>query len=277
MSGTLYVVATPIGNLEDITLRALRILREVDCVACEDTRTTGKLLARYDLQKKLMSYHEHNEERRTPEFLALLEEGKSIALVTDAGTPTISDPGYRLIREASLRGIAVVPIPGPSAIVAALSVSGLSTRRFAFLGFPERSENRKKELLESIRPYPETLVFFESPKRVLSTLRAMLNILGDRNAALCRELTKIHEETIRGRLSELISQLEQREEIRGEVTIVIEGYSGGNRCSKEDICEMLTAFMKQGKTLKDAVSEVGSKTGLSRREVYKLALGIWGK
>lgn len=277
MSGILYIVATPIGNLEDITLRALRILSEVDCIACEDTRTTAKLLAHYQVQKKLISYHEHNEDRRTQELLALLREGKSIALVTDAGTPTISDPGYRLVHEASLQGIVVVPIPGASALVAALSVSGLPTRRFAFLGFPERSEKGKKELFESLRLYPETLVFYESPKRVLSTLRAMLAVLGDRRAALCRELTKMHEETIRGRLSELISQIEYRDEVKGEVTIVVEGYIKEKRSSQDNLCEMLSALMEQGKTLKDAVSEVTSKTGVSRRDIYKLALRIWGK
>lgn len=220
--GVLYVVGTPIGNLEDITLRALRILKEVGTVAAEDTRHTQKLLARYDLHTPLTSYHDFNKETKAAVLLARLQEGSSIALVCDAGTPTISDPGYFLINRCIEAGVAVVPIPGPSAILGALSASGLPTDRFHFEGFLPKPSGRLGKRLAALRDLRETIVLFESPHRILKTLKAIHEAWGDRPAILARELTKLHEEFVRGRLSQLIAELE-RQPRRGEVTLLIAG------------------------------------------------------
>ena len=203
MKGKLYIVSTPIGNLEDITLRAIRILNEVDLIACEDTRVTKKLLSHYRIQKPLTTYHEHNEREKAVELLSLLEAGKNIAVVSDAGTPGISDPGYRLVSLASQKGIDVISIPGPSAAIAALSVSGLPTSSFIFFGFLPKSTKKRRELLESIKESTQTLVFYESPNRVIETLKNMFEILGDRQVSVSRELTKMFEETLRGKISSI--------------------------------------------------------------------------
>ncbi len=276
MPGKLYIVGTPIGNLEDITLRALRILKESDVIACEDTRTTKKLLSRYGIEKPLISYHEHNETTRAEEIAALLAEGKNVALVTDAGTPGISDPGYRAVRLASERGIEVLPIPGPSAAVAALSVSGLPTSGFVFLGFPPRTQKAIGEFLTRVKDYPETLVFYESPNRVGKTLRAMLDTLGDRNVSLGREITKLYEETLRGSISEVIKRLEAKGAVKGEITLVVEG--AGREAGKPDaetVDSLLEAYKLEGLSLKDAVRKASEETGASKSSTYKRALEIW--
>ena len=278
MPGKLYIVGTPIGNLEDITLRALRILKEADVIACEDTRTTPKLLSRYGIDKPLLSYHEHNETARAEEIAALLAEGKSVALVTDAGTPCISDPGYRAARLASGRGFDVLPVPGPSAAVAALSVSGLPTSGFVFLGFPPRTKKALTELLSRVKDYPETLVFYESPNRVLKTLAVMLDTLGDRNISLGREITKLYEETMRGKVSEVLKRLEEKGGVKGEVTLVIEG--AGKKSSTPDaetVDGLLEVYMEEGLSLKDAVKKASEETGASKSSTYKRALKIWSK
>jgi len=221
-TGTLYVVATPIGNLEDVSLRALRVLREVDLVAAEDTRHVRKLLDHYGIRKRVVSYHEHNERTRTPQLLAALRSGRSVALVSDAGTPALSDPGYPLVRACAEAQIPVVPVPGPSAAVAALVVSGLPTDRFLFLGFPPRRRPARRRFFEEVRDGRATLVLFESPHRLADCLEDALAVLGDRRAAVCRELTKLHEEVRRGTLSELVSWARQAAP-RGEVTVVVEG------------------------------------------------------
>jgi 16S rRNA (cytidine1402-2'-O)-methyltransferase len=277
MSGKLYVVSTPIGNLGDITLRALEILKGADLIACEDTRTTRKLLSRYAIEKPLVSYHEHNEAEKCKELLALLREGKNIALVSDAGTPCISDPGYRLVKLASENGIAVLSIPGPSAVVSALGVSGLPTSHFAFFGFPPRTKKHLTDFLARIKDYPETLVFYESPNRVTKTLRAMLEVLGDRNISLSREMTKLYEETLRGRVSEILGEIEKRGEIKGEVTLVVEGAAEKTgEPDAADIDTMLRSYNKDGFSLKDAVKKVSAETGYSKSKTYKRALAIWG-
>lgn len=222
----LYLVATPVGNLEDITLRALRVLREVDLVACEDTRTTRKLLSHYDLRANTTSYHEHNERRKAPQLARMLEEGKSIALVTEAGTPLMSDPGYHLVQEALKAGTEVVPVPGASSILAAVSASGLPTHRFAFLGFAPRKPGKMRNFLKRYAGFDGSLVLFESPNRIERLLEAVVEVFGpDTPATLCRELTKMHEEIQRASAGELLEGLAGRP-VKGEVTLVLSPESG---------------------------------------------------
>jgi 16S rRNA (cytidine1402-2'-O)-methyltransferase len=275
MNGKLYIVSTPIGNLEDITLRAIRILKEVDLIACEDTRVTKKLLSHYQVQKPLTSYHEHNEEEKAKYLLSLLEAGKNIALVSDAGTPGISDPGYRLIRIASKNGVEVISIPGSNAAIAALSVSGLSSLSFTFFGFIPKSTKKRREFLEAIKEFSQTLIFFESPNRVTKTLNDALEIFGNRNVSISRELTKVFEETLRGEISSIIEKLKQRKENRGEFTIVIEGKNKQNQVGKEIVEKELKILMERGLSLKDTVKEVSRNLGLSKSKVYKEALKVF--
>ncbi|MDI3298455.1 MAG: 16S rRNA (cytidine(1402)-2'-O)-methyltransferase [Bacillota bacterium] len=223
MAGTLYVVATPIGNLEDVTLRALAVLRSVDRILCEDTRHTSLLLRHYEIRKPLVSYHEHNERRRAEEALAWLEAGEELALVSDAGTPTLCDPGYRLVSLAAERGLRVVPVPGPMAAVAALSASGLPTDSFTFAGFPPRRAGPRQRWLERLAAEPRTVVLYEAPERVARTLAEMCEVFGgERRAAVARELTKAFEEFRRGRLDELARSLAE-ETARGEYVLLVEG------------------------------------------------------
>jgi 16S rRNA (cytidine1402-2'-O)-methyltransferase len=222
--GNLYIVPTPIGNLEDITLRALRILKEVDVIASEDTRHTQILLSHFDISKVLTSYHDFNKEEKAPILLNLLKEGRQIALVSDAGTPTISDPGYLLIHSAIAHGIRVIPLPGPSAFLTALSASGLPTDAFIFNGFLPRKKTARLKMMENLNEEKKTLIFFESPHRILSVLEEFYSILGDRRVVIARELTKKFEELIYGRLSEIINRKWQ---VKGELTLLIEGKRKG--------------------------------------------------
>jgi 16S rRNA (cytidine1402-2'-O)-methyltransferase len=221
-TGTLFVVATPIGNLEDITLRALRILGEVGAIACEDTRQTLKLMNRYGLRKRLISYFHPHEGRRVPEILGLLKAGGDVALVSDAGTPGLADPGFPLIREALKEGVPVVPVPGPSAAACALSASGLPTHRFMFLGFPPPKKTGVRKLLRGLREVEATLVFYLPTRRIAEFLAAVIEEMGDRRMVIARELTKVHEEFIRGKAGELLGKLEERA-LKGEATLLIEG------------------------------------------------------
>jgi len=220
--GILYIVSTPIGNLEDITLRALRILKEVDLVAAEDTRHTGLLLRHFGIQKPLTSYFEGNELRKKESILSRLKQGDRIALVSNAGTPGISDPGFRLIQTAVENQIPIVPIPGPSAVIAALSVSGLPTDAFIFKGFLPHKSKKRRDLLKQLGINKETLIFYESPHRLTETLRDILDIFGDREIVLARELTKIYEEILRGRVSEIQQQIHEKK-LKGEITLIISG------------------------------------------------------
>lgn len=224
----LYIVSTPIGNLEDITLRALSILKEVDTIACEDTRRSRVLLNCYKIKKPLISFNDHNKERRTPELIKRIKNGESIALISDAGTPGVSDPGFYLIRESIREGIEIIPIPGPSAFLSGLVVSGLPCDRFVFEGFLPKREGKKKKRLEALKYEPRTMVFYESPYRLIRTLENMLSILSNRRVAIARELTKKFEEVMRGRISELLPQLEDRR-IKGEAVLIVEGYEGENK------------------------------------------------
>ena len=272
----LYVISTPIGNLKDITLRALDILREADIVACEDTRTTGKLLSRYEIRKKLTSYHEHNEVEKTGELIDALGRGLKVALVTDAGTPSISDPGYRIVKAASGKGYDVIPVPGASAAVASISVSGLPTSAFTFLGFPPRTRKKRLDLLERVKRYPETLVFYESPGRLIGTLEVIKEVFGDREACVSREVTKLHEEHLRGFMSGIMEELSGRERIKGEITIVVSGASPDMEEPREgEVVRILEDFKLEGITLREAVRKTVNKTGLSKSRVYKMALEVW--
>jgi len=270
--GKLYIVGTPIGNLEDITLRALRILREVDLIACEDTRRTRQLLARYNLSKPLVSYHAHNERERTEWLLSRLRAGESIALLSDAGMPAISDPGCVLIQGAIAEGIPVVPIPGPSAVTTALVVSGLPTDRYTFAGFLPRKRSERRAVLESLRGLPGTLVLFEAPHRLVQTLQDLLEVLGDRRIALARELTKVHEEVLRGRISEVLSRLEH-DQVRGEITLVVEGSGERQEVDRQAAREHLERLLAEGVPTKAAVKEISRSYGLPRREVFAWAVG----
>ncbi len=223
LAGRLFVVATPIGNLEDLSARARRRLEEADLVACEDTRRTGRLLAGLGLEKKLISLHEHNERARLPRLLELLESGGTVALASDAGTPLVSDPGFVLVREAVARGIPVEPVAGPSAVLAALVVSGLPPLPFTFAGFPPPRHRRRRAFYSRFAALGHTVVFFESPHRIEASLDDALVALGDRPAALARELTKLHEEVVRGTLSEILAEIRRRPSVKGELTLVVGG------------------------------------------------------
>jgi len=270
--GTLYVVATPLGNLEDLTLRALRVLREVSLVACEDTRRTATLFRAHGISTATTSYFEHNERWKGERILDALREGRSVALVSDAGTPGISDPGYRLVRDARAAGLPVVPVPGASAAVAALSVSGLPTDRFLFVGFlPPRSGARRRALEEIAAERP-TLVFYESPLRVTDALADMAAVLGDREAFLCREATKAHEEYRRGRLGELREMLSARGEVKGEVVLVVAGAGQAApapvAAPPPDLHALFAELTASGMTRRQAVKEAARRLGRPAREVY---------
>ena len=276
MFGKLFVVSTPIGNLEDITLRAVTVLKDCDVIACEDTRNTKKLLTRYGIETPLTSYHEHNEVEKSPKLLERLKDGKDVALVSDAGTPSVSDPGWRLVNLSIENNIEVVPIPGPSAVLSALVVSGLPTDSFLFLGFFPKSVGKKKELLKDVKSYPYTMVFYESARRLSRTLSLMLEILGDRNICIAREMTKLYEEVIRGSVSEVISILSKKESVKGEVTIVLEGSGEGRgEISTEEVQRTLRTMKESGTALSDAVRTVCESSGALKNSVYRIALEIW--
>lgn len=221
--GVLYVVATPIGNLADITYRAVEVLQSADMVAAEDTRHTARLFSRYQITTRLVSCHEHNEAQMAASLVEQIRSGANVALVSDAGTPSVSDPGYRVVSAALAEGVRVVPIPGPSAVEAALSVSGLPSDRFCFVGFLSKKAGRRQEVLKRLADAEHTLIFYESPKRLIRLLQALMQHLGDRQAVVGREITKRYEEFLRGRLSELIAQFEARDTVKGEVTVLVSG------------------------------------------------------
>jgi 16S rRNA (cytidine1402-2'-O)-methyltransferase len=270
LPGVLYVVATPIGNLQDLTLRALRVLHEVDLVACEDTRRTGALLRSHGVSTPTTSYFEHNERWKGERILEALRSGRKVALVSDAGTPGVSDPGFRLVRDARAEGLPVIPVPGPSAALAALSVSGLPTDRFLFVGFlPSRPGARRRALVD-LREVEPTLVLYESPVRVLQALADMAEVLGDREAFLCREATKLHEEYVRGRLSALRDLLAARDEIRGEIVLVVAGATAGPPALGQTPEAVYARLVAEGRTRREAVKETARRLGLPAREVYRL-------
>jgi 16S rRNA (cytidine1402-2'-O)-methyltransferase len=273
MTGTLYIVATPIGNLEDITQRALRVLSEVEIIACEDTRRTGVLLHHYGIKTKMLSYHEHNEQARAAQLGEALSGGASVAVVSDAGTPGISDPGFRLARLATQMGARVVPLPGPTAFVAALVASGLPTDQFFFGGFlPARSAQRRARL-EQVRGLPSTLIFYEAPHRIALTLSDAREILGEREAAVARELTKLHEEIVRAPLSELARRFALEANARGEMVLLIDRAPAGAEATERDttqgIAARVAAFENEGLDQRAALKRAARELGLSRDEAYR--------
>jgi len=272
MAGTLYLIATPIGNLEDITHRAVRLLGEVELIACEDTRHTKKLLNHYGINTTTISYHEHNERERSRELIERLKSGADVAVVSDAGTPGISDPGFRLARIAIDSGVQVVPVPGASALISALVASGLPTDEFFFCGFlPARSGARRTRLSE-LRSLPATLIFYEGPHRIAATLKDALEILGERQAVVARELTKIHEEIARGSLSELTARFSSPESARGEMVLMIDRTvmpnETGNR-SDATVSALIAEFESNGLDHRAALKKAARELGLSRDEAYR--------
>jgi 16S rRNA (cytidine1402-2'-O)-methyltransferase len=274
MVGTLYLVATPIGNLEDITHRAIRVLGEVDLIACEDTRHTKKLLNHYGIKTKTISYHEHNERERAAELVDLLKQGSDVAVVSDAGTPAINDPGFRLARAAIASGFPVVPVPGASALIAALVASGLATDEFFFGGFlPSRSGARRTRLSE-LKAIPTTLIFYEGPHRIAATLQDAQEILGEREAVVARELTKMHEEILRGRLGELAAHFASSENARGEMVLIIDRSVIPSEAEtaagpSASIAELVAKLETEGLDHRAALKKAARELGLSRDEAYR--------
>jgi len=272
--GTLYIVATPIGNLEDITLRAIRVLKEVDLIAAEDTRHTRHLLDRYQIETQLTSYHDHNKEEKAPVLVARLLEGKNVALVSDAGTPGISDPGYFLINLAVDQKVPVVPIPGATAAIAALSISGLPTDSFVFEGFLPAKHLARLKRLQELAKEERTLIFYEAPHKIIRTVEDLLEVFGDRRAVITRELTKIHEEAIRGTFSAILDHLHTGS-IKGEFTIIVHGFSAEPQKQDIDTTEYLkNLILHRGLSKKEAISAAAEELGLPKKEVYKESLKI---
>ena len=273
MPGRLYVVSTPIGNLEDITYRAVRILKEVNWIACEDTRTTGNLLRHYGIATPTVSYHEHNENERAAELFARLQAGETGAIVSDAGTPLLSDPGFRIVRGAAQAGIRIEAIPGPSAALAALVVSGLPTDQFHFGGFLPPKRGQRVRLLESLANEAATLVFYEAPHRIVESLTDIVAVMGRREIAVARELTKIHEEVVRGPAAEVLARIGARESIKGEFVILI-SKSTEPKHDDTPIEDAIEALIGAGIERMDAIKTVARQRGLSKRDVYRRVNGI---
>jgi 16S rRNA (cytidine1402-2'-O)-methyltransferase len=273
MAGLLYVVATPIGNLEDITLRALRILKEVDLIAAEDTRHTQILLNHYDIHTPLTSYHEHNERTKAQPLVERLVRGENVALLCDAGTPAIADPGYRLVIEATRAGVRVIPLPGASALAAVLSASGLPTDRFVFEGFLPAKKQERKTKLQALRNESRTLVFYEAPHRLMESLQDLQQILGDREIVVAREVSKVYEEFLRGTLDKIIAQLAEQT-VKGEITLVVRGSTNESSVSEKELETEIQQLAEGGMGIK-AISEfLSDRYHVSKRKVYQMALQL---
>jgi len=276
--GTLYVVATPIGHRDDITLRALNTLGQVDLIAAEDTRKTRRFLELHGINGSFISYHEHNENERTPQILTKLQNGASIALVSNAGTPTVSDPGYRLIKSAAQKGVTIVPVPGVSAAASALSVAGLPTDAFTFAGFLPKKKGKRLKQLDELAQEPRTLIFYESPNRVLTLISEIIDTMGDRYGVLAREMTKLHEEFVRGQLSEIRETLEARSGTKGECTLLV---TGRDKSRPVDWEAVKGEIQDQIKSYKEPVSKLAKKISqkydLPKNKVYQEALKIRGQ
>ncbi|MDY6824633.1 MAG: 16S rRNA (cytidine(1402)-2'-O)-methyltransferase [Thermodesulfobacteriota bacterium] len=278
MTGTLYIVSCPIGNTDDITLRAISVLKTVDVIAAEDTRHTRRLMAAHQVEgaDRLVSCHEHNEAGRIPGFIDMLSQGRSIALVTDAGTPSVSDPGFSLVREAAANHIAIVPVPGPSAAITALSASGMPTDAFMFAGFVPKKQGRRHERLAMLAANSATLLFYESPRRVMALLAAIFEVMGDRQAVLCREMTKPYEEFIRGSVSQILEGLEGRDALKGEVTLVVAGAAGG-AAPALPVADLKKAVEAANCGSSELAKILAAVTGLPRRRLYEDILSVKNK
>lgn len=281
MPGKLYVVATPIGNLSDITERAIRTLKNVHLIACEDTRHTKKLLQHFGINTKTISYHEHNELQREKELIDLLIQGRDIAVVSDAGTPAINDPGYRIVRAAIDQEIDIVPIPGPSALITALVASGLPTTDFFYAGFLPARATARQTRLKDLSSIPATMVFYEAPHRLLATLKDALEIFGERQAVVARELTKLHEDIRRGRLSELVEHYQTTQEPRGEIVLLIDKTVIASDVDKaagnSSVNQLVTEFESQGLDHRAALKKAARELGLPRAEAYRRLLAERGR
>jgi 16S rRNA (cytidine1402-2'-O)-methyltransferase len=270
MAGAIYLVATPIGNLEDITLRALRILREADVIACEDTRHTRKLLSHFAIQKPLISCHEHNEAQRANELVERAQRGEAVAVVSDAGTPGISDPGFRVVQTAVEAGVPVVSVPGPVAAISALAASGLPTDSFLFVGFLPPKKSQRRKALESLKRQDVTLILYEAPHRIVETLEDVLQLLGDRPLVVAREMTKLHEEYLRGTVSALLKELQSRSTLKGEMTVIL-GRGSPPQTSQKPLAERVAELIENnGLPRMDAIKQAARERGLSKREAYAL-------
>jgi 16S rRNA (cytidine1402-2'-O)-methyltransferase len=274
-TGTLYVVATPIGNLEDMTFRAVKVLKQVDLIAAEDTRHSRRLLSHYGIKTGLISCHEHNESQRAPELINRLKEGLSIALISDAGTPTISDPGYKLVTAVSKEKIPVVPIPGCSAAIAGLSVAGLPTDAFLFMGFLPKKQQRLRQSIEALMDQQATLIFYESPRRLQALVEQMLNVLGDRQACLTREITKLHEEIIHGPLSEILTALEGRDSVKGECVLFVQGQTRQQTIDAHALEKIILARLSRNDLgTSGLASQISKEFNLSKKQVYDTILRL---
>jgi len=271
MPGTLYIVATPIGNLEDITLRAMRVLKEVDLIAAEDTRHTQHLLNHFGIRTPLTSYHEHNERSKARQLIERLREGKNVALVSDAGTPAISDPGFRIVVEAVAAGINIVPIPGASALTAVLSAGGLPTDRFVFEGFLPAKSKERRARLQALSAENRTLVFYEAPHRLKETLNDMLAILGERDVVVAREVSKAYEEFLRGHLGSVMQQIGERT-IKGEVTLLVKGTEASTVVSQAQLQKDIEQLKAEGMGVKEISQLLGERYAYSKKEIYRIAL-----
>lgn len=273
MPGTLYLVATPIGNLADITHRAIQVLQHVSLIACEDTRHTQKLLQHYGIKTKTISYHDHNEQQRAVQLIDLLKQGSDVAVVSDAGTPSISDPGFRLVRAAIENEVPVVPVPGPSALISALIAAGLPTDEFFFAGFLPSKLNARRTRLTELKSVPGTLIFYEAPHRLSATLKDAYEILGEREAVVARELTKLHEEIRRGRLSELANRYENEANARGEIVVLIDrtviGDTINETAPQQSVAALVEQFEQDGLDHRAALKKAARELKLSRAEAYR--------
>jgi len=274
--GTLYIVATPVGNLEDITFRAVKILKKVDLIAAEDTRHSKKLLSHYGIHTKLISCHEHNEAQKAPQLITHLKNGLNIALISDAGTPSISDPGYKLVTAVAKEKLSIIPIPGCSAAIAGLSVAGLPTDSFLFLGFLPKKQQKQRQALEALKNHAPTLIFYESPKRIKILINNMLNTLGDRKAFLAREITKLHEEYIRGDLSDILTALQEKQTIKGECALFVQGQTEEESIIDEKELEkiILARLSTTDLGTSGLSKQISKEFNLSKKHVYDMILKL---
>jgi len=266
--GSLFIVATPLGNLEDITFRAVRILKEVDLIAAEDTRYSKRLLNHYGIDTGMISCHEHNEKKKSIQLVELLKAGKNIALISDAGTPLISDPGFTLVTAVARQNIPIIPVPGCNAAIAGLSVAGLPTDSFLFIGFLPKKQQKKFAALEGLKANKTTLIFYESPKRICPLIKHAILILGDRRACLAREITKLHEEYIRGTLGEILSILEERPQVKGECVLFVQGAAPAARMTQDQLEELILSKQSQNRGTADLARDIADISHLPRKQVY---------